>query len=246
MKIDNTKDIGTYSKSLLTNTPVDQSSEVYKYYKNTLPSFPNQAVYIYSFKENRMVYAEGWEEILGYKDDEITMLTIVSITTPRFLKFSGELNDKAMVFFKGIKEGLTEYSFTLELEKIHKDGSVVPLFSRVGVHKATNGQIEEIIGYSEVIKTLRLGNVMQYAAYGPQVAQFEEALNKELFNHYAISRKEKEALALAAKGYAFKEIAEELGVSQSAIEKRIIPMYKRFGVKSLPHLIGFAYQNNIL
>lgn len=245
MKID-IQNIENYSKSLVTDTPVDQSDDLYKYYKSTLPSFPNQAVYIYSFKEGKMVYAEGWEDTLGYKDDEITMLTIVSITTPRFLKFSGELNDKAMMFLKSITEDLEQYSFTLELEKIHKDGSIVPLFSRVGVHKASNGMIEEIIGYSEVIKTLRLGNVMQYAAYGPNVAEFEEALNKELFNHYAISRKEKEALALAAKGYAFKEIAEELGVSQSAIEKRIIPMYKRFGVKSLPHLIGFAYQNSIL
>ncbi|MDO6739207.1 LuxR C-terminal-related transcriptional regulator [Wenyingzhuangia sp. 2_MG-2023] len=240
------ENIGSYSKSLLTNVPVDQNHAIYKHYNATLPSFPNQAVYIYSFKENRMVYAEGWEEILGYRDDEITMLTIVTITTPKFLRFSAELNDKAMMFLKSITEDLEEYSFTLELEKIHKDGTIVPLFSRVGIHKAKDGQIEEIIGYSELIKTLRLGNVMQYAAYGPKVNEFEEALNKELFQHYAISRKEREALVLAAKGFAFKEIAEELGVSQSAIEKRIIPLYKRFNVKSLPHLIGFAYQNNIL
>ncbi len=61
-----------------------------------------------------------------------------------------------------------------------------------------------------------------------------------------ISRKEKETLNLAAKGYAFKEISKELCVSQSAIEKRIIPMYKKFEVKSLPRLIGFAYQNDII
>jgi len=245
MEID-TKNIGAYSKSLITNTPVDSNTELYIYYKNKLPRFPNQALYVYSFKEMRMVYAQGWEEILGYRDDEISMLTIMSITTPRFLKFSGELNDKAMVFLKSIKENLEEYSFTLELEKIHKNGSIVPLFSRVAVLKATNGEIEEIIGYSEVVKTLKLGNVMQYASYGPKVTEFEDALNKELFSDYAISKKEKEALALAAKGYAFKEIAEELKVSQSAIEKRIIPMYKRFDVRSLPHLISFAYQNNIL
>ncbi|WP_010136733.1 helix-turn-helix domain-containing protein [Ochrovirga pacifica] len=238
--------LGSHTKSLVTNIPVDQEHPTYKHYKETLPSFPNQAVYIYSFKENRMVYAQGWEEILGYSDDEITMLTIVTITTPRFLKFSAELNDKAMMFLANQTENLEEYSFTLELEKVHKNGTIVPLFSRVGIHKADNGQIEEIIGYSEVIKTLKLGDVMQYAAYGPKVNEFEAALNQELFQHYAISRKEREALILAAKGYAFKEIAEELGVSQSAIEKRIIPLYRRFNVKSLPHLIGFAYQNNIL
>lgn len=240
------ENLGSHTKTLITDIPVNQQDETYKRYKDTLPSFPNQAVYIYSFKENRMVYAQGWEEILGYKDNEITMVTIVTITTPRFLKFSAELNDKAMMFLATQEEDLEKYSFTLELEKFHKDGTIVPLFSRVGIHKATNGQIEEIIGYSEVIKTLKLGDVMQYAAYGPNVDEFEGALNKELFQHYAISKKEREALQLAAKGYAFKEIADQLGVSQSAIEKRLIPLYKRFNVKSLPHLIGFAYQNNIL
>ena len=238
--------IGEYSKGLITDIPLDDSHKSYEYYRNTLPNFKDQAVYVYSFKENRMVYAAGWEDVLGYKDDEITMMTIVSITTPKFLKFSSELNDKAMMFLNKIDKDLEEYSFTLELEKFHKKGHVVPLFSRVAVHKACNGQIEEIIGISHVIKTLKLGDIMQYAAYGPNVKDFEAALNKELFQHYAISRKEKEALSLAAKGYAFKEIADELNVSQSAIEKRIIPMYKRFNVKSLPHLVSFAYENNIL
>ena len=70
--------------------------------------------------------------------------------------------------------------------------------------------------------------------------------NKALFKHFAISDKEKEALALVAKGLSFKEIAGHLKVSSSAIEKRIIPMYRRFNVRSLAHLISFAYENHIL
>ena len=87
---------------------------------------------------------------------------------------------------------------------------------------------------------------MQFAAYGPDTSEFEETLSKELFTHYVISRKEKEALQLAAQGFAFKEIATKLNVSQSAIEKRIIPLYKRFNVHSLPHLINFAHKNHLL
>jgi len=87
---------------------------------------------------------------------------------------------------------------------------------------------------------------MQYAAFGPETSGFEETLNEQLFHELRISRKEKEALELASKGYAFKEIGKKLKVSQSAIEKRLIPLYKRFNVKSLPHLISFAYDNQIL
>jgi len=239
--------LGIHAHPLITDTPIDTSSESYKFYEATIPSYQDEAVYIYSFIENRMLYARGWESVLGYKDNEISMLKIVTSTTPKYYKFSNELNNKALVFLSKKTENLEAYSFTLELEKLHKNGKTkVPLFSRVGVFKSLNGQVTEIIGRSQIMKTLKYGKVMQFAAYGPDKSKFEESLSKELFNYSTISRKEKEALELACKGMTFKEIGDNLGVSQSAIEKRIIPLYKRFNVRSLPHLISFAYENHIL
>ena len=247
MKVNmNENKIGEYTTKSISDIPCNINSKIYKHYASIIPSFIGEALYIYSFKEKRMLYAKGWENLLGYKDDEISMLKIVSSTTPRHFNFSNELNDKALKFIKTKNKNLTEYSFTLEVEKYHKNGDIIPLFSRVGVYKANNNKIEEIIGVSQVIKSLKLSNIMQYAAYGPKSSDFEESLNKELFNFYAISSKEKKALELAAKGLTFKEIAHAEGVSLSAIEKRLLPLYKRFNVKSLPHLISFAHSNHII
>jgi DNA-binding CsgD family transcriptional regulator len=237
---------GDYSKSFITDTPADLGGEQAQHFSRTLLRFPEEAIYIYSFKENRMIYAVGWEEVLGYRDDEINMMTIVSITSPEYAPFSNELNDKALKFIHSKTENLEQYSFTIELKKIHKNGSHVPLISRVGVFRSENGNVTEIIGRSQVNHSLKFGKVMRYAAYGPEKSKFEEELNKALFEHYAISLKEKEALSLVARGYSFKEIANLSRVSQSAIEKRIIPLYKRFQVKSLSHLVSFAYDNHIL
>lgn len=240
------ENFGKYTRERVSDTPLDFTDPAYDEYKKTVPQFIGQAVYIYCFEKERIVFANGWEELLGYKNEEITLLKIVSITSKRHFNFSNELNDKALQFMRNIKINLDKYSFTIEVEKIHKEGEVIPLLSRVGIYKSKNGNILEIIGISEKIHSRKLGNIMQYAAYGPATSGFEDTLNAQLFDELGISRKEKEALVLASKGYAFKEIAEELGVSQSAIEKRILPLYKRFGVKSLPHLISFAYDNHIL
>lgn len=237
---------GDYSRSFITDIPADLNSKEALHFKKTIPRFPEEAVYIYSFKERRMIYADGWEDILGYRDDEINMLTIVSITTPEYAPFSSELNDKALKFIQSKTEELEKYSFTIELKKIHKNGTPVPLISKVGVFSSENGTVTAIIGRSQINRSITLGKVMRYAAYGPDKSEFEEELNKQLFQHYAISQKEKEALSLVAKGYSFKEIANQFNVSPSAIEKRIIPMYKRFNVKSLSHLMSFAYDNHIL
>ncbi len=237
---------GDFTKSMVTNMPANLNTEEARQFKQTLQRFPEEAVYIYSFKEHRLIFADGWEEILGYRDDEIGMLTIVDITSPEFKSFSFELNDKALMFILNKSEELERYSFTIELKKIHKNGTLVPLIVRVGVYRAENGKPVEIIGRNQVNHSIKFGKVMRYAAYGPDKSEFEEQLNKDLFKHFAISRKEKDALALVARGYSFKEIAYEFNVSQSAIEKRILPLYKRFDVKSLTHLITFSYENHIL
>jgi DNA-binding CsgD family transcriptional regulator len=150
------------------------------------------------------------------------------------------------MFIQSKTEDLEKYSFTIELKKLHKNGTEVPLISRVGVFSSENGRITEIIGRSQINRSIKFGKVMRYAAFGPEKGLFEEELNKTLFYKYAISNKEKEALALVAKGYSFKEIANSFNVTVSAIEKRILPLYKRFDVKSLTHLVSFAYDNHIL
>jgi DNA-binding CsgD family transcriptional regulator len=244
--MNSTSTFGQYSKALITDIPADLNTEDALNFKKTIPKFPEEAIYIYSFKEDRMIYADGWEDVLGYKDSEITMMKIVSISAPEYALFSNELNDKALLFINSKTEELEKYSFTIELKKTHANGNHIPLILRVAVFKAEKGRVTEIIGHCQINRSIKFGKVMKYYAYGPAKSEFEENLNKALFQHFAISGKEKEALALVAKGYSFKEIASLLEVSQSAIEKRIIPLYKRFNVRSLSHLISFATENNIL
>lgn len=232
--------------SLVTDIPVDPNSDVYKKFEKKLFKLSGQATYIYSIVEKRLLYCDGWEQILGYKEEEMSLKKIIELTVPRYSNQAKEINKKALLFIINQSENLEEYSFSMELLKKHKNGSEVPLIMRVGVAKAVDGKTVEILGMAIRANNLKFGKVMQYAAYGPDKTDFEENLNKELFKDLVISRKEKEALALAAQGLAYKEIANRLDVSISAIEKRIRPMFKRFNVSGLPHLISFAHKNSIL
>ena len=137
--------IGAYSKSFITDIPADLNSKEAILLKKSIPKFPEEAIYIYSFKCNRMIYTNGWEELLGYRDDEINMLGIANSTSPQYAAFSNELNDKALMFIQSKTEELEKYSFTIELKKIHKSGAHIPLISRVGVFKAENGRVLEKI-----------------------------------------------------------------------------------------------------
>lgn len=231
---------------MVTTTPANLSSSYAQQLKQSFRRFPEEAIYVYSFKENKMLYADGWYDVLGYNDDEINMLQLIQLTTPEYAPFAHELNDKALLFILGKTEQLEQYSFTIELKKFHKNGTEVPLIVNVGVFKSEQGRVTEIIGRNQINRSITLGKVMRYAAYGPKKSEFEDVLDKDLFKHWAISKKEKEIVALAATGKPLKEIAATMQVTKSAIEKRLGTLYKRFDVNCLTSLITFAHQNHIL
>lgn len=237
---------GPFSRAFVTDVPADLQTERAALFRKTIPQFADEAVYIYSFLEQRLIYASGWQNVLGFEDDEMNMLLFISLTTPQFAPFVNDLNDKALRFIMQGHPDIEQYSFTIELKKFHKKGHEVPAITRVGVFDSVDDRPVSIIGRLQVAPHLQFGEVMRYAAYGPEKNVFEEELSKDLFAYPAISPKEREALRLVASGMAFKEIADQLSISQSAVEKRILPLYKRFGVKSLPHLISYAHKNNLL
>jgi DNA-binding CsgD family transcriptional regulator len=235
-----------YTRQVVSPLPADPNSAEFQHFKKIIKRFPEEAIYIYSMKENRMLYTAGWKETLGYPDDQINLQTIVSQTDPAHAPFTFDINDKAVRFLASPREGIEDYSFSFETRKIHRNGSLVPMEVKIGVYSGENNMIKEAIGRFQVNRSLRFGKVIRYSAFGPEKSEFEEELNKDLFHHQTISGKEKEALVYLAKGYTFKEIADELNLTSSAVEKRVIPLYKRFDVKSLAHLISFAYENYIL
>lgn len=240
------KNFGSFSTSMVTTVPANLNSSYAQQLKQSFRLFPEEAIYVYSFKENKMVYADGWYDVLGYNDDEINMLQLIQLTTPEYAPFAYELNDKALLFILGKTEQLEQYSFTIELKKFHKNGTEVPLIVSVGVFKSEQGRVTEIIGRNQINRSITLGKVMRYAAYGPEKSEFEDVLDKDLFKHWAISKKEKEIVALAASGKPLKEIAATMQVTKSAIEKRLGTLYKRFEVNCLTSLVTFAHQNHIL
>lgn len=241
------EDLGAYSKGFITNVPADLSTDFAKKFRERTFKYPLEGIYIYSFEEGRMLYADGWKDVCGIPDAEINMLEIVNFTAPTFAPFVNEINDKALKFLHQRNVQLKDYSFTIELKILHRNGNEIPVTAKVSVFDITeSGHLKAIKGRFQVDYGLKFGKVMRYAAYGPEKDAFETDLNESLFYPYHISQKEMEALRLLADGYAYKEMAEKLEVTQSAIEKRIRPLFQRFNVKNNAHLIAFAFQNNLL
>lgn len=238
-------DSANFFSSLVSDKPPIISNE-YRQPSFLLHRFPNEAVYIYSLEKQTMVYLSGWEELLGFEEHEITLNLLVNLTTPEFKDFCNEMNKKAFNFALSLKDKFHEYSCLIETKKFNKKGQVINLLENAGIFKTENGKITEIIAKYQRIKSGRINNIRYYEAYGPENSNIDEAFEEVLSNHLAISGKEREVLQMAAKGMGIKEMADRAGVSHSAIEKRLMVLYKRFKVSNNSHLISYAYEIGIL
>ena len=240
-------DLGSYSKKFITDIPMDVNSEYYSYYKSRLYKYPLEGVYIYSFEHGRMLYADGWENVAGIPDSEITMLRIVNMTADEYAPFVHEINDKALQFLHVRNHRLTEYSFTIETKIRNSNEEDIPVVARVAVHDTfEDGTLRSIIGRFQVDYGLQFGKIMRYSAYGPEKDEFERNLNRNLFYPYRISELELNIIRLLAKGHTYREICNELDKSTSQIERHIDTLLERFKVNNTPSLIAFCYENRLL
>lgn len=237
---------GKLLSQIISSQPADSNSEQALIYDRNFPIFPNEALYIYSFLENKLIFAKGFESILGIADHEVSLLDIISSTSPEHLQFSMELSEKAFQFISEKKERLEDYGFEIELRKMHRNGKAVPLISRVQVFKSQDGKVSEIIGRIQINYSIKFGKVMRFSTFGPDKEELEDIISKVLVDTPSMSDKEREVLYLVVEGKSYKEIAPLLNISQSTVEKRIMSMFKKFEVKSLPQLINFAHENYLL
>lgn len=231
--------------SLFSNNP-PQLDNSYNDGSFSIHRFPNEAIYIFSLEKQTMVYLNGWKDLLGYENEEITLNVLINSTIPEYMQFCTEMNQRALNFAFSLTENFEKYCCLIETKKYTKSGEVITLLENAGIYKTENGRITEIIAKYQQIKISRSNNIRYYETYGPEKTTIDEYFIEVVDEHQAISGKEKEVLSMAAKGLSIKEMADLLKISGSAVEKRLMALYRRFKVTNLTHLISFAYERGIL
>jgi DNA-binding NarL/FixJ family response regulator len=90
-----------------------------------------------------------------------------------------------------------------------------------------------------------LGN-KYFQASGPGIETLVEKMKLVAAREAIINGRERTILKMLAQGKSMKEIANVLYVSKSAIEKTVMPLYKRCNVRNLVELIGYSHKNGLI
>lgn len=117
-----------------------------------------------------------------------------------------------------------------------------PLLAEKSKEEGANGFMLKDFGESEFLYAL---NIVLSGGYynNPEIDQrcAEYSSTKALF----LTKREKEVIALTAKGESSSEIAEKLHLSRHTVNTHRRNIYKKLGVSNMKELIKFAYANGI-
>ena len=226
------------------------SSDTYEPEERTdyadIPFFSDEAIFVYSLVEMKIMHAAGWQQLLGYDNQEISMRLLVSITTPDFADFIQEMNNESLAFILGQRERLDEYCCTIESKKYNKQGKEVSLIESVRVHRTQGNRVTEVLGRYKLNPRVPNPRFKYFHASGPGIEELVEKMREFENTELRVNKKQLEILQFLAKGMIVNEIAIRLGMSKSNIEKKIYSLYKKFNVQNQKELIAFAHKNELL
>lgn len=154
------------------------------------------------------------------------------------------------------KDGLTAAS---ELNNEFPDTAVLILtmhdddeYLFRAIHAGASGYVLKSAPHEELLSAIRSvseGNAYLYPTATKRLMnEYMERMRRgesgDLYE--ALSEREKEVLSLTAKGYANKEIAEQLIISVKTVETHKSNVMEKLGLKSRPELIKYAVKKGLL
>lgn len=228
---------GDYTKAFLSENPLDKDVAKTKFLGEEFVTKPNEAVYVYSFKEGKMLFAKGLEEFTGIKDEEVNIIQLNSFSDNSYSDFLNEFHDRVLFYLNHHNDNLESISIHVIREIPAHD---FPIMSILKVFETDdNGNLVSILGKIIKDNSLKTSEVIQYAFSGIVDDKFEKEIN-HLDYELSISIKNISILELLDKGFSYEEIADDLGIPTMEITERLSELLTRFKLDSEEDLLKFG------
>lgn len=155
--------------------------------------------------------------------------------------------------------GMDGLTATTELRRLMPDLAILILtmhdddeYLFRAIHVGASGYILKSAPHEELLTAIRsvaAGNAYLYPTatkrlMNEYIERLKHGENTDTYE--ALSEREREVLALIAKGFSNKEIAEQLIISVKTVESHKSNVMEKLGLKTRPELVKFAVKKGLL
>jgi DNA-binding CsgD family transcriptional regulator len=207
----------------------------------------NECMYVIDFNENKMSYKKGFENVLGYTDDEMSLPLLFDSFHPEDEEtVTKVIRESILHTIKDPSHGKSN-SLYLKYRRRKKDGTYVTIMSQSHLYDLdTEGnRMKSVTKLTDITFADDFTNVsFSFKAKGIDEAVFEQKIHKAYLNFF--TKREYDVINAMCKGGTNHEIADELCISEHTVATHRKNILKKSGCHSVDELSIFCEANGIL
>ena len=226
------------SERVVVNRPFDAISN--------FPLSKGQSFYIVDFKEKKISYQKGIEEMLGYSPDEFTFELTTNFFHPDDYDIVTRLIKSTLQF--ATENNVTKHvAFFLTYRIKHKNGSFLKVLRQTNIYEGdVNGSIISNLSLLTDISFINKSDKVEWSFDAP-------GLDKEMFKDYVrkgysdfFSEREFDIIKKLQQGLKSDAIAKGLFISKHTVDTHRRNILRKANCKNTIELLNFCNQHGVL
>ena len=211
------------------------------------PLFPSQAIYVFDWKDLRISYQKGIENLLGYSEQEFDFDLYCMFYHPEDIDRYVSLVMKSNKWIRKLNPEPYSVQTSIDFRIQKKDGSYIKVLQQSTVYESClDGAIKSTFSILTDISNIKTSTGVNLSVFHRSLGYlFQEDINQDL-NPISFSNREIEILQRLKAGLNSKSIADELFISRHTVDTHRRKMLFKTGSKNVMELIHCASKTGVV
>jgi len=204
-------------------------------------------IYIVDFSKNEITYKNGFKNLLGYENEDITLDFLSSKIHEEDIETVNKIRIAAATFGLKNPNKKCDYKLSLTYRVKKNDDTYANILNQTTIYEADeNGRLISVLNRLTGITFISNLNNVQWTVEGNDIDT--KAFKKEVYKEYQsfFSNRELEVINKIADGFTNKIIAKKLNISEHTVATHRKRILKKSNCHNSKELILFCSKNGIL
>jgi len=206
-----------------------------------------QCLYILDWKQSKIKFSRGVEEMLGYEADEFTMDLALSFFHPEDEKFVSRIVKGVVHHTVRCSNGIRQPFLNLTYRLRKKDGTYLKVLRQASICEIDNkGRLVSNFSILTDISFINNNDKVEWELFANEldVDLFNASVRKEFANFF--TPRETNIIKLVLAGNTSRQIAEELFISAHTVSSHRKNILKKSRCSNVSELRSFCLKNGII
>ena len=178
----------------------------------------NECIYVIDFRQNKLLFSKGFQDILGYKDKEITIELIRQLYHPNDFEITTKVYKATLLYSLNHPEDSASSTLFISFRIRKKNGSYIKILSRSTILEMDeNGRvISSLVKFTNISFIDKTDNVnWEFKTKNLMKDFFKEEVYRAYQDFF--TKRETGVIIQMEKGLSNKDIAKKLSISEHTV-----------------------------